>query len=242
MDVIIEPIAMAGVGTKGGNDVRIANEDSLAFELDDSSIFRPSGAPNYDLWEPGTRGSAGVRATVRAHNGYSGSVMFGQRWRDEDDPRFSAATNLRDNKSDYVAAVRADLGGHFGVDARVRLDSEEFDATRIDAGVRGSLWRVSANARYYSVEQSLRPGDPSKELRSGASLRLTDRWSVSYGMQRDLNLDRTLTQSAQLTYRDDCTFFEVTYQRNETFDRVLGPDEGFRIRVGLNSLGVLGGN
>jgi LPS-assembly protein len=44
-----------------------------------------------------------------------------------------------------------------------------------------------------------------------------------------------------LIYQDDCSFLELAYSRSETFDRRLGPSEGFRIRVGLTTLGVIGG-
>jgi LPS-assembly protein len=241
IDLIVEPIGMAAIGSNGGNDVRIANEDSAAFELDESNLFRPNAAPNFDLWEPGARASFGVRATARSKDGKTASFMFGQRWRNDDEAVFSNSTNLRDNASDFVTALNADLGPNFGAVVRARLDKDDLSTTRIDAGLRGSVWRLNADARYYNTDSSLRVGEPSSEISSNVGLRLTKRWSVSYGLQRDLNLDRTLNQNARFTYRDDCTFFEVAYVRSETFDRVLGPNEGLQIRLGLSSLGVFGG-
>lgn len=241
VDWVVEPIGMAAIGSNGGNDVRIANEDSLAFELDESSLFRPNAAPNIDLWEPGPRASFGVRATARSKNGKSASVMFGQRWRKDDEPIFSSSSNLRDNSSDFITAISADLGPNFGATVRARLDKDDLSTTRIDASLRGSAWRLSADTRYYNTDSSLRAGEPSSEISGNVGFRLTNRWSLSYGLQRDLNLDRTLNQNARLIYRDDCTFFEVAYLRSETFDRVLGPNEGLQIRLGLTSLGVFGG-
>jgi LPS-assembly protein len=241
VDVIVEPIGMAAIGSNGGNDIRIANEDSVAFELDETNLFRPNAAPNYDLWEPGPRVSFGVRATARARNGHSASLMVGQRWRQKDEAAFTNTSNLRDNASDYVAAASADLGPNLSMDVRTRLDQKDLSLTRIDAGLRGSLWRVSANARYFKTSNTLRPGSPNNEISGSMGLRLTNKWSVSYGLQRDLNLDRTLTQNARLIYRDDCTFFEVAYIHSETFDRVLGPNDGVQVRLGLSSLGVFGG-
>ncbi|MGE0830462.1 MAG: LPS-assembly protein LptD, partial [Hyphomonadaceae bacterium] len=115
IDLLVEPIVMAAVST-GDNDPRIINEDSIAFELDDSNLFRPNAAPNYDLWETGSRVSLGVRATARAAGGQSASLLFGRRYRSDDDSIFTPDTNLDGNASDWVAAATVDLGPHLGAD------------------------------------------------------------------------------------------------------------------------------
>ncbi len=73
--------------------------------MDESNLFRPNAAPNYDLWEPGGRISAGVRASARAADGRSASIMLGRRWRDEASPAFNADTNLSGRASDWVGAA-----------------------------------------------------------------------------------------------------------------------------------------
>lgn len=240
VDVVIEPIGMVAIGY-GDNDVRIVNEDSLSFELDDSNLFRPNAAPNYDLWESGARGSLGVRATARSHDDKSASVMLGRRWREDSEPRFNRLTNLDDETSDWVGAVDADLGQNLQANVRFRVADKDLSLIRMDASVRASLWRLSTEARYFQVDEALRPGDPNREIRGGVGFRITDRWSFSYSLQRDLDSDINLSQNIHLMYRDDCTFLDFGYVRSETTDRVLGPNEGFQIRVGLTSLGVFGG-
>lgn len=240
VDVVIEPIGMVAIGY-GDNDVRIVNEDSLSFELDDSNLFRPNAAPNYDLWESGARGSLGVRATARSHDDKSASVMLGRRWREDSEPRFNRLTNLDDETSDWVGAVDADLGQNLQANVRFRVADKDLSLIRMDASVRTSLWRLSTEARYFQVDEALRPGDPNREIRGGVGFRITDRWSFSYSLQRDLDSDINLSQNIHLMYRDDCTFLDFGYVRSETTDRVLGPNEGFQIRVGLTSLGVFGG-
>ncbi len=64
---------------------------------------------------------------------------------------------------------------------------------------------------------------------------------MQYELRRDLDSDINISQDVRAIYRDDCTFLELSYSRSETFDRTLGPNEGFQIRVGLTSLGVFGG-
>jgi len=244
-DLIIEPVVMAAVATDEEPDPRIVNEDSLAFELDDSNLFRPNAAPNYDLWEPGPRVSAGVRATARARTGESASVIFGRRWREQEDPAFNEQNNLDAGNTDWVAAGQIDLGHNFGAEARVRLEDETLDIQRLDIGVRAAAGRFSGAFRYYTVEESLQVdplNDPSEELTAQIGVDLARGWRMQAALTRDLDSDINLRQDIRAIYEDDCTFLEISYTRTETQRGTIGPDEGLQIRIGLRSLGVFGGS
>ncbi|WP_395647541.1 LPS-assembly protein LptD [Terricaulis sp.] len=241
-DMVVEPVAMAAFASENADDPLIVNEDSLAFELDDSNLFRPNAAPNYDLWEPGGRLSLGVRATARAHSGESASLLFGRRWRDQQAVGFTEINNLDGRTSDWVGAVQVDLGRNFGTEARVRLDDETFEVNRVDLGVRGAIGRFSANMRYFSVDETLAPTDPNEELNANLGVELARGWRMQFGLTRDLDSDMNLRQDIRAIYEDDCTFLEIAYTRNETQRGTIGPDEGLQIRIGLRSLGVFGGS
>ncbi len=240
-DIIIEPVAMAAIASDEAIDPRIINEDSLAFELDDSSLFRANAAPNYDLWEPGARLSLGVRATARARSGQSASVLFGRRWREEVAAGFTVVNNLEGRASDWVGIVQTDLGRNFTTEARFRLEDESLELQRLDLGVRAAIGRFSASARYFSMDQTLAPGNPNEEVGAILGMELARGWRMQYGLTRDLDSDINLRQDIRAIYEDDCTFLEISYTRSETLDRSLGPDEGLQIRIGLRSLGVFGG-
>ncbi|MCX7358103.1 MAG: LPS assembly protein LptD [Alphaproteobacteria bacterium] len=243
-DLIVEPVVMAAWASENADDPRIVNEDSLSFELDDSNLFRPNAAPNYDLWEPGGRVSAGLRATARARTGESASVMVGRRWRETDAPGFNDESNLDGDTTDWVAAGQIDLGSGFGAEARMRLDDQSFEVRRIDLGVRGQVGRFSAVARYLSMDQSLvpDPNDPTEEISGNIGVELARDWRMQFGLTRDLDSDINLRQDIRVIYEDDCTFLEIAYTRSETQRGTIGPDEGLQIRIGLRSLGVLGGS
>lgn len=241
-DFLIEPVAMAAYGGDDARDSRIINEDSLSFEFDDSGLFRPNAAPNFDLWEPGARLSLGVRATARAQSGQSASLVFGRRWRDEAAPGFTVLNNLEGRASDWVAAVQTDLGRNFATEVRFRLEDESLELQRLDLGVRAALGRFNATARYFSVDQTLAPGNPKEEITAQAGMDLARGWRMQLGLTRDLDSDINLRQDLRAIYEDDCTFLEITYSRSETLDRQLGRNEGLQIRIGLRSLGVFGGS
>jgi len=243
-DVIVEPVVMAAIATDDPQAPLNINEDSLAFELDDSNLFRPNAAPNYDLWEPGARVSAGVRATARAHSGESASLIFGRRWREEQAPGFTPATNLDGENTDWVAAGSIDLGANFGAEGRLRLEDETLEVQRIDLAVRAAAGRYSTYVRYYSVDEAIQANsaDPNEEISAHIGVDLARGWRVQAGLTRDLDSDINLLQDIRAIYEDDCTFLEISYTRRETSLGSIGPDEGLQIRIGLRSLGVFGGS
>lgn len=238
--LLVEPIAMAALGSNGGNDARIVNEDSQSLELDDTNIFDPTATQNYDLWEGGARASVGLRATATVAQSGTASLVVGRRWRDKADPAFSATTNLNGRASDYVVAASADFR-RFGGTIRARFDDETLSVVRLDAAVRAAVGAISTDARYFRVDQGLRGTDPNEQIQANISYALTKKWRASFGTLRDLNSNTNLSQTAALTYQDNCTFFEVGYRRQDTQDRRLGPNEGFEVRIGLSTLGMVGG-
>jgi LPS-assembly protein len=239
--VIIEPVVMAAVGTQGGNDSRIINEDSQAFELDDSNLFRPNAAPNFDLWEPGPRLSAGVRATARTAAGATITGLVGRRWRSDSEPAFTPANNLEGRASDWVGAVGVDFGDRLSANVRARARDGSLALQRLDARVAGRIGRFTVSTRYLNVDGAVNAGDRLEEISADVGVRLEGGWSVSGGFRRDLDSDTNLQHRVAVIYQDDCSFLELAYTRSETFDRRLGPSEGVRIRVGLTTLGVIGG-
>jgi len=242
-DLIVEPVVMAAWASDNAEDPRIRNEDSLAFELDDSNLFRPNGAPNYDLWEPGGRVSAGVRAVARARTGESASLLFGRRWREEQADGFTPANNLAGESSDWVGAAQVDFGSRLGAEARFRMADDTFDLQRIDLGVRAAAGRFSVSARYFNLDESIAAfGAPTEELTAAVGVDLARGWRAQFGVTRDLDSDINLRQEIRAIYEDDCTFLEIAYTRSETQRGTIGPDEGLQIRIGLRSLGVFGGS
>jgi LPS-assembly protein len=241
-DLEIEPVVMAAYASENAADPRIVNEDSLGFELDDSNLFRPDGAPNYDLWDPGGKVSVGIRATARAHGGESATFLFGRRWRDQADPEFVASTNLGEKASDWVGAIQTDLGHNFGAEARFQLNDQDLNVERLDLGVRAAFGRFSTTARYFSINDPLSVGDPAHEVDALVGVQLVRGWRMQFGLTRDLDSDINLREDIRAIYEDDCTYLEIAYTRSDTQAGTIGPNEGLQIRVGLRSLGVFGGS
>ncbi len=236
----VEPIVVAAFASDAEQDARIPIEDGLAFELDESSVFRPNGVPGFDRWESGSRVAAGIRTTA-TFGRTEASLTLGQRWLADPRPgEFSRFSNLDRSTSDYVGSTSLRFGRNVQTQARFRFDSETLDLLRLDLGALVNVWRVDANLRYLRIDPGLRVADTNEELYAGLGARLTRNWAVGYGLRRDIENDRNVRQDGTLTFTDDCTFVQLIYTRDETRDRILGPSDSVRIRFGFSTLGSFG--
>jgi LPS-assembly protein len=235
VDIIIEPVAMVGYGTKGMNNDDIPNEDSPVFEADESNLFKPNPNTNYDLWEGGARGAVGVSATAYIGKDVQLSTLFGRRLREEADPAFNRLSNLSGKKSDYVASVKADFGSAWRTGARLRLD-DDMKVNRVDLDTNVNWWRLSGSARYFKVDENS-AGQKDEGLIWQGRFRATDRWSAVISQQRNIVLKENIRLSMGIAYQDDCSFFLLSYERSGGRDRTLGPSESIQFTFALTGLG-----
>jgi LPS-assembly protein len=69
-----------------------------------------------------------------------------------------------------------------------------------------------------------------------ARAKLTRRFGViAYGIRDQEGTWRR--RDFGVFYEDECTLLEVVYEREETFNRTLGPSESVRVRLVLSTLG-----
>ena len=241
MDLKIEPIAMGAWGVSNANDDPIPVEDSDFFEMDTTNLFASNGAPGYDLYEGDGRAALGIRAQARWRNGVTLSTEAGRRWRSTTDAAFDSYTNLQGTTSDWVANSSLDLGRALKLQANVRLDEDTWDVNRIDAKIETQIWRFNGSAQYFQLADTLRPSGVGEE---GALLRgafkLSDRFSVQYAQQRDIQSGFNTARVVGVSYSDDCSVFTVGYERRDSRDRDLGPSESITFRFTLRTLGAFG--
>jgi LPS-assembly protein len=229
---------MAAYGTRNANKDGIPNEDSLLFESDESNVFEPNSVTNYDLWEGGGRVALGLSATARFGEGYELSGLVGRRWREEADPAFNAVSNLSGEKSDYVASVKGDLGQYFRTTARARLD-DNMNISRLDLEARSDVWRLHGDARYFKVT-SQTAGVPDQEgIVLGGNVKVTKNWSALFYQTRNIVLKRDIRLALGVAYRDECSYFAITYEHSGAIDRSLGQSDSIHFTFALTGLGAV---
>lgn len=241
VDIMIEPAVMAAWGPSNINDGVIPVEDSLLFESDGSSLFDPNGFGAYDLYEGDGKLSAGITARTLWKNGMDFSTTVGKRWRSRPDDAFDAVSNLDGTSSDWIIAATADFGPRLKVTTQARLDEDGFSLNRIDTKITSNFKRFRGVAQYYKVDERIATtGRADEGIFMRGELRITDQYSIIAGQLRDIEDNLNARQEYGIAFEDDCSRFELVYQRSEMVDRTLGPEESIQFRFSLKSIGDFG--
>ena len=240
VDVIIEPVVSFIAATDDPEGNRLINEDSLTLDLDESLLFEPVRASGYDLWEEGQRANYGVRATAFfGDNGYARGFV-GRSERLDGNAVFSPTSGLFENASDYVVSGEVDWGA-FAIEMTTRLDTEDFDINtlQLNASYRTDRFGVAIGYLDSSDEAALSTRGPQRELRTDLSWQLNDEWSLVNRATLDLDAETTRRSETGFLYQDECSQFEILYQREDIGIADLGPSESIQFRITLFTLGSL---
>lgn len=236
---VIEPIVVIVASPDSGNPEAIPNEDSQSFQFDDSNIFSLNRFAGLDRWDGGSRVSYGVRYTARAPGGLAAEILGGQSYRFNGRTPLPAAAGLDERRSDYVARIKLSFADYFEYYHRVRLDNDNFAVRRHEVDVVVGPRAIKLNLGFLETDNGdLDPLNPDRrEIKAGARVRFSDRWSASGRYIRNLLERQDITAEGGLFYLDDCIEFGVTVRRNFTEDRDLTPSTSVIIRLVLKHLG-----
>lgn len=241
VDILVEPKVMAAYGVSNANDTNIPNEDSLLFEMDDSTLFDANSFTSYDLFEGDGKLAAGISTRAIWKSGTEIGASIGRSWRTKADPNFDIGTNLSGKSSDWVATASAKFGGALQLDTRMRLDDDGFKLNRIDARASTSFRRFRASTQYYKINERISPlGRADEGILFRGEVKVIDRYSLIFGQLRDIAENLNAQSQLGIAYEDDCSRFELVYARSELTDRTLKPTESIQFRFFLKSLGQFG--
>lgn len=234
---IIEPVIQLVASPDTRFDPDIPNEDSIAFDFDDTNLFEFNKFPGYDLYEGGRRLNAGIVTSLDFGTDRSLRLLIGQSFRDDPDPNFPLHTGLGDRTSDWVFGAEAVPVAGLSLYARGRLD--DLNLQRIEGGVNATLDRGSTYLRYMRVERDFQ-GRPREDIEGAAEVFLTKNWGLVGDAVRDLEQKSWRRRSVGVVYRDECLRFEVLYQRDN--NPVLGTkaSQSIAVRLTLATLGDTG--
>ncbi len=243
--VVLEPIVQIvaspdakqiQVGTSSTGAPVYLNEDSVAFEFDETNLFRPNKFPGYDLAEDGVRVNAGGRASVLWDDGRRASLLIGRSFRADDNNVFSTNSGLTRTQSDWIVAADAQPIKGLSFFARTRLDADDLSVQRAEAGVNVSLKRATGYVRYLRDKQGT-SGTPVENVDLGGEVWLSKHWGVTAYGNRDLEQDAWVIRDLGVVYRDECTRIDVIYRREDVVIGRLGKSESVAIRLTLATLG-----
>ncbi len=219
-------------------------QDGTDIDLDQALFWQSNKAAGYDLWEDGLR--ADVGASVSANwNDNRAQLFVGQSYTTDTNTEFDASSGLRDDNSDLVGLFELDLGQRFSSQTRVRFDEDSSSFRRIDSSFRYRDKRFDLSTRYYRIDSASNPllainNAPSEEVSGALGVKITDKWRTRYTGYYDIDSNNLRRQSLSLTYQDDCTLIELTYNRENLANDAIRDSSGFGIRIALLTLGDSG--
>jgi LPS-assembly protein len=244
---VIEPIGQIVAHNKSVRQDGLPVEDAKSLVFDDTNLFETSKFSGYDRLETGVRANVGMQYTFQGPVGYA-RVLAGQSYHlsgrnayDEIGTDFSAVSGLERDNSDYVLGVYFAPTDMFRIIAQSRFDEDDFALRREDVTAAFNYGPLAAQVTYAYGEVLNDNGfyDDQQDILGFASLRLTDRWTLSGALRYDLDAAEVLTDSIRIAYLDECFMLSATY--SETFitdkDRDIEPDQVVMLRFELKHLG-----
>lgn len=237
--IVLEPELQVSANAESDIDDRVPNEDSRVFNLDDTNIFRFNRFPGYDRFEDGVIVTAGGRAAWRAADGRSASLFLGRSYRSRQENAFELGSGLRDQSSDWVVQAEATPFAGVTAYARARIDPDDGSIRHREAGLAVSLERVSGVARYFYDESSLF-AVTRNDFQVAGQVLLTRRFGLVGNAIYNIDEHALRYSELGLLYLDECVRLEVVYQRENTFNRALGPSSSVEVRLTLATFGGVG--
>lgn len=245
---VIEPIGQIVAHNSHVDQADLPNEDAQSLIFDDTNLFDTTKFSGYDRLETGVRANVGVQYTFQGPVGYA-RVLAGQSFHlsgdnayDEASLTFNPRTGLETNDSDYVLGIYLAPTDVFRVIAQSRFDEDDLTLRREDLTAVFSYGPLLASATYTygeAFDDSTGVFSQQEDILGFATLRLTDRWSLSGSIRYDLDDSKILTDSIRLAYLDECFMLSATY--SETFiedqARDIEPDRVVMLRFEFKHLG-----
>ncbi|WP_428627743.1 LPS-assembly protein LptD [Sphingopyxis sp.] len=240
------------VATPPIKNLDIPNEDSRAFDLEDSNLFSINRFNGYDRFEDGARITYGVEWNYN-RPGFNISSSVGQSYRLSNKPSlFPDGTGLTDRTSDIVGRTTIAYRDFLRLTHRYRLDKDnfairrnEFDATIGSRSTYAVLGYSRLNRDILLLGEDLQDRE---EARVGGRVAVARNWSVFGSAIVDLTerSDDPLSSAdgfepirhrLGVAYDDDCLSIALTWRRDyaDTGDARRG--NSFSFRVAFRNLG-----
>lgn len=240
------------VATPDLRNLTIPNEDSRAFDLDDSNLFSLNRFPGYDRFEDGPRVTYGLDYGLTLP-GFTIDANVGQSYQLNGRPLlFPDGTGLSSRTSDIVGRTTVRFRDFVSIVHRYRLDKDSLAIRRneIDATIGSRQTYVLLG--YLRLDRNIDPAledlRDREEVRAGGRVQFAKYWSVFGSAIVDLTgrqedpLSRAdgfepIRHRLGIAYEDDCLELGLTWRRDyeDTGDARRG--NSFLLRLAFKNLG-----
>ena len=240
---IIEPIINFVLGPDTQNSSKIANEDSQAFEFDDTNIFDLNRYAGIDRITGGSRIDYGIRTSIAKDNGQQSELLLAQSYRFAGSSSFGEASGLEHKKSDYIGRFTFFPNDAFNINYRFRLDRENFSPHRVELGLNLFHPQHTLGLNYILIDEQRETEEfgNREQLDLKIHSQLLENWTSSLQLVQDFtdNSNRTIKASLGVTYTDECFTIGLQYQREDMSGEELQPEDQVLLLINFRDLGSL---
>lgn len=240
---IIEPIINFVLGPNIQNSSKIANEDSQAFEFDDTNIFDLNRYAGTDLITGGSRIDYGLRSSIANNDGQQSELLLAQSYRFAGNSSFSEASGLEHKKSDYVGRFTFFPNDAFNIHYRFRLDSGNFSPSRTELGLNLFHQQHIIALDYILIDEQRETKEfgNREQMDLKINSQLLANWTSNLQLVQDFtdSSNRTIKASLGVTYTDECFTIGLQYQREDMSGEELQPEDQVLLLINFRDLGSL---
>jgi LPS-assembly protein len=212
---VLEPMVQLVAAPDSGNTGKIPNEDSRAFELDDTNLFLADRFPGLDRMDTGSRATYGAQWSAYAPYGGYVNAFLGQSFQFEhdDNDEFRTGTGIDDDLTDVVGRLQFRPVGGWDLSYRYRFDAEDVAFQRHEARASHSNQYFSVSGSYAFIAGDGVEFDDREQVSGYVGANLSDYWSVNTRSSYDLAENRLLVVGGGFRYLDECfdLRFDITY-------------------------------
>jgi LPS-assembly protein len=236
---VIEPTVEFVAAPDWGNPEKIPNDDSQAFNFDESNVFGFKRFPGLDRVDQGTRVNYGVNWRLLGAGDATANVFVGQVYQFQtDDDVFSDSSGLGDNVSDFVGAIEISPKQYIDLSYRTRLNKDDLTARRNELGWRLGVDALNVVGNYvFFDEESSEDVDTREEINTALRAQLSRYWRTRVFGTRDLRSGTNRILGVGLTYEDECLEFGIEYSHRDFEDDDIEESDSVFFRIAFKTLG-----
>jgi LPS-assembly protein len=237
---VFEPMFQLVASPDTGNTGKIPNEDSRAFELDDTNVLLADRFSGLDRADTGSRVSYGAQWTGYLPLNGQINAFLGQSYQldHDDNDEFRVSGGIEDDLTDVVGRLQVRPGNGIDLSYRFRFDVEETSFQRHEARASyGNEYGYLA-ASYAFINSDGVEFEDREQVSVAAGTFFADYWSVNANSSYDLARSRLLSVGGGLRYLDECfdMNFSATYTPAGDTEETEG-DFAFVFAINFKNLG-----
>jgi len=213
------------------DDVYLRN--NVSNELSSTRLYQMG-----DAADEVSRLNYGIDYQVNYSNGLRAEVFAGQSY-NLSSRDLGVTTGYGEDSSNVVASGKIKYNDAY-LKTDLRLDQKTGDLlrNRTSMGIAGANAEASLSYSFYEEGQV---GDERlEEIAYRLQYDFDQNWSVAGKRRENLNLSRPIVDSLAIRYEDDCSAFELRYQRDYTELGNIEPTSSVMLYFDLLTLGGLG--